>query len=61
MVSSQISQRTPLRVLHRRSLIDRKREILYMSTVQLNPHYFILDLVTSAGNTANLHPLLSII
>lgn len=36
-------------MLHRRSLMDRKREISHMAVVQLNPHYFMLDLVTSAG------------
>jgi len=45
----EISQKTPLRVLHRRSLIDRKRFIYDIETVMLNDHYFLLSLVTSAG------------
>ena len=45
----QLRQRTPLRVLHRRSLLTRTRYIYSMTATPLNPHYFLLDLVTSAG------------
>lgn len=45
----QIVQKTPLRVLHRRSLIDRPRYIYNIQTALLNPHYFIMDIDTSAG------------
>ena len=45
----QIHQRTPLRVLHRRSLIDRMRYIYNIETALINSHFFLLRLVTSAG------------
>jgi len=45
----QIVQKTPLRVLHRRSLLDRKRNIYDIQTTLLNDHYFLLTLTTSAG------------
>jgi tRNA pseudouridine synthase 10 len=45
----QIIQKTPLRVLHRRSLLDRKRNIYDIETTRLNDHYFLLTLTTSAG------------
>ena len=45
----QINQKTPLRVLHRRSLLNRPRVIHSLHTTYLTPHYFILDLVTTAG------------
>lgn len=45
----QISQKTPLRVLHRRSLLNRVRFIYNIETTLLNPHFFLLRLVTSAG------------
>ena len=45
----QIHQRTPLRVLHRRSLIDRVRYIYNIETALINSHFFLLRLVTWAG------------
>jgi tRNA U54 and U55 pseudouridine synthase Pus10 len=45
----QIIQKTPLRVLHRRALLDRPRRIFQLKTSKLNDHFFLLDLVTSAG------------
>ena len=45
----EIQQRTPLRVLHRRSLLARKRFIYDIRISQVNSSFFILDLVTSAG------------
>ena len=45
----KIVQKTPLRVLHRRSLLDRVRYIYNINTVLLNDHYFLLKLCTSAG------------
>lgn len=45
----EIEQLTPLRVLHRRSLLKRKRYIYSMSAVPLNSNYFLLQVVTSAG------------
>jgi tRNA pseudouridine synthase 10 len=44
-----ILQKTPLRVLHRRSLLTRKRFISQLRATLLNEHYFILSLKTSAG------------
>ena len=44
-----IQQKTPLRVLHRRSLLNRRRYIYNLETALLNDHYFLLRLVTSAG------------
>ena len=46
----QIHQRTPRRVLHRRSLIDRVRYVYNIETALINSHFFLLRLVTSAGN-----------
>ncbi len=46
---SQIAQKTPLRVLHRRSLLNRKRYIYNIQTARINDHYFLMRLVTSAG------------
>eukprot|EP01035_Chromulina_nebulosa_P016906 gene16906-22395_t len=45
----EIIQKTPLRVLHRRSLISRKRYIYDINTILINPHFFIMKLITSAG------------
>eukprot|EP01031_Cornospumella_fuschlensis_P029470 gene29470-35570_t len=45
----QIIQKTPLRVLHRRSLLNRPRYIYNMQPTLLNPRCFLLDLATSAG------------
>ena len=47
--SLSILQKTPLRVLHRRSLLTRTRYISQLRATLLNEHYFILSLVTSAG------------
>lgn len=44
-----IAQRTPLRVLHRRSLHPRPRVIHSMRLRALNAHWFLLDLETQAG------------
>lgn len=48
-VCMQLNQKTPLRVLHRRSLLDRKRHVYQIETVLLNDHFFLMNLVTSAG------------
>lgn len=45
----KVSQLTPLRVLHRRSLLTRDKVIHSMDPEYLNAHYFILRLMTSAG------------
>eukprot|EP00606_Chrysophyceae_sp_TOSAG23-5_P000777 GSChrysophyteH2.ASY1.ANO1.1353.1 assembled CDS len=45
----QQCQKTPLRVLHRRSQLTRTRHISNVETVLLGPHFFLLRLQTSAG------------
>jgi len=44
-----ILQKTPIRVLHRRPLLTRKRIIHSMSTQYINERHFLLHLCTSAG------------
>ena len=44
-----ISQKTPIRVLHRRALLTRQRIIHSMSTQYINERHFLLHLCTSAG------------
>lgn len=45
----ELHQKTPLRVLHRRSLLDRAKYIYNIKTIKLNAHYFVMSMVTSAG------------
>lgn len=45
----QLDQRTPIRVCHRRTLLSRAKIIHSLRTSWLSEHFFILDLVTSAG------------
>lgn len=51
----QLVQKTPLRVLHRRSLLDRVRYVYNIRTAKLNDHYFLMDLTTSAGEDRSLY------
>jgi len=44
-----VNQQTPIRVLHRRSQLNREKIIHCMSAQWMNPHFFILDLTTSSG------------
>ena len=44
-----ISQKTPIRVLHRRALLTRQRIIHSMNTQCINERHFLLHLCTSAG------------
>jgi tRNA pseudouridine synthase 10 len=44
-----IDQLTPIRVLHRRSLMNRKKTIHKMHGEFVNEHYSLLDLTTQAG------------
>lgn len=44
-----ISQKTPIRVLHRRALLTRQRIIHSMSTQYINERHFLLHMCTSAG------------
>jgi tRNA pseudouridine synthase 10 len=45
----RIIQRTPLRVLHRRSLLSRPRTIHSVSVERINSHWLVVDLETQAG------------
>jgi hypothetical protein len=44
-----LRQKTPMRVLHRRSLLTRRKQIYDMRTEWINPHFFILHMTASAG------------
>ena len=44
-----VIQKTPLRVLHRRSLMDRKKIIYELRAEKVNDHFMILDVISSAG------------
>ena len=44
-----LHQRTPIRVLHRRSLLTRKKAVLGGAALRLSNHFFLLHLTTSAG------------
>ncbi|CAB1118382.1 unnamed protein product [Ectocarpus sp. CCAP 1310/34] len=44
-----VQQATPIRVLHRRTLLDRPRSIFGMRAEWINEHFFQLELATSAG------------
>ena len=45
----EINQKTPLRVLHRRSLMDRKKTIYELKAQKVSDHFMILDVISSAG------------
>ena len=45
----ELLQKTPLRVLHRRSLMDRKKLIYGMKAEKVSEHFMILDVIASAG------------
>ena len=44
-----IDQKTPLRVLHRRSLSTRQRKVYSLQTTFIDNHRFVLELTTQAG------------
>ena len=44
-----IDQKTPLRVLHRRSLSTRQRKVYSLHTTFIDNHRFVLELTTQAG------------
>ena len=44
-----IKQRTPVRVLHRRSLLTRDKMVYGMKTTFVNSHHFILEIEASGG------------
>ena len=45
----ELCQKTPIRVLHRRSLMDRKKIVYEMKAERISNHFMILDVVASAG------------
>ena len=45
----ELIQKTPIRVLHRRSLMDRKKLIYEMKAEKISDHFMILDVISSAG------------
>lgn len=45
----KVVQKTPLRVLHRRTLMDRNKEIYKLSATKLNDHFIIVNILASAG------------
>ena len=47
--SLDIIQKTPFRVLHRRTLIDRKKHIFTLNAKRINENFIILNVVASAG------------
>ena len=44
-----LRQKTPIRVIHRRSLATRERTVHHMSSELFDPHHFTLHLSTQAG------------
>lgn len=48
-IDLQVAQSTPVRVMHRRALLVRDKVIHSMKCEYINPHFFVLDLVTSSG------------
>ncbi len=44
-----IEQKTPVRVLHRRSLSTRKKIIYSLSATYVNSHFLLLDIRAQAG------------
>jgi len=44
-----IEQKTPIRVLHRRTVMTRQRSITALSAVSIDPYHFRLRLTTQAG------------
>lgn len=54
-----VQQSTPVRVLHRRTLMDRPRLIFDMRAEWINEHFFVLDLTTSAGGWRHVRLLIA--
>lgn len=44
-----VYQKTPLRVLHRRSLMTREKKFYRLKSEYINPNFFILHVLASAG------------
>lgn len=49
LVDLPVAQLTPMRVMHRRSLLSRRKMVHSMRATWLNPHFFILHIEASAG------------
>eukprot|EP00347_Sterkiella_histriomuscorum_P020730 403336698 len=49
LVDIEIKQITPIRVLHRRSLMVRDKQIYKVHAEYINQHYFVLHVLASAG------------
>lgn len=49
LTNIKVKQKTPIRVLHRRSLMVRDKEIYKVKAEFINPHYFTLHVLASAG------------
>jgi tRNA pseudouridine synthase 10 len=45
----EIKQTTPIRVLHRRSLMVRDKVVYKLKAEYINQHYFVLHVLASAG------------
>ncbi|CAN0236997.1 unnamed protein product [Discosporangium mesarthrocarpum] len=44
-----VQQRTPIRVLHRRTLMSRPKSVYCMEAEWINAHFFVLNVTTSGG------------
>lgn len=49
LLNIKVLQRTPVRVLHRRSLMVREKLIYKLRAEYINPHYMELHMLSSAG------------
>jgi tRNA pseudouridine synthase 10 len=45
----EVIQKTPMRVMHRRTLMDRKKIIFKMEARQINDNFMVVDVLASAG------------
>lgn len=45
----QIKQKTPFRVMHRRTIMDRDKEIYSLNAEKINEHFIVLKILSSAG------------
>ena len=49
MICAQVQQKTPVRVMHSRSLATREKRVLRLKLTMTNPRFGVLELDTSAG------------
>ncbi|KAN0007452.1 hypothetical protein ACTFIU_000651 [Dictyostelium citrinum] len=47
----QLKQNTPIRVLHRRSLMVRNKKISKLNATFISPHFFMLDIIDAQAGT----------